>query len=93
MIHGTDWPWDAVDFFAFLGGGFEDSDWQSKVKVTGAKIEDADAVLCDLKTYPKQTTPIDKPEVGARRIREMLTIMARNEAPPEAYTRLSFKVP
>lgn len=59
----------------------------------GAKIEDARTVLYDLQTDPGQTAPLDDPETEARMISEMQKIMQRNEAPPEAYSRLGYDVP
>ena len=56
-------------------------------------ITDADTVLYDLETDPKQMEPIDNPEVEERLIGEMVKIMTRNEAPPEAYRRLGLDVP
>lgn len=63
------------------------------VKGQGANIEDAVTVLYDLATDPNQETPIDDPVTEARLIAEMIAIMQRNEAPPEAYARLGFETP
>jgi arylsulfatase A-like enzyme len=62
-------------------------------KGQGAKIEDATTVLYDLEIDPGQTTPIDDPDTEARLVGEMIRIMHRNEAPPEAFTRLGLEVP
>jgi arylsulfatase A-like enzyme len=84
-----------VNSFAFLRGFpvLKLPAGRATKKGQGAKIEDSDTVLYDLKSDPKQMTPIDNPEVETRLIREMLTIMAHNEAPPEAYTRLGLEAP
>jgi hypothetical protein len=50
-------------------------------------------VLYDLENDPNQKTPIDEPATEARLIAEMIAIMQRNEAPPEAYARLGFETP
>lgn len=59
----------------------------------GALIEDTETVLYDLQNDPEQNHPISDPEVEQRLITEMIAIMTRNEAPPEAYRRLGFEVP
>ena len=66
---------------------------RSPFKGQGARIEDAVTVLYDLARDPGQTRPIDDPETEARLTAEMTRIMRRNEAPPEAYTRLGLEVP
>ena len=63
------------------------------VKGQGAKIEDAVTVLYDLENDPNQQSPIDDPATEVRLISEMIAIMQRNEAPPEAYARLGFETP
>ena len=65
----------------------------SPFKGQGAQIEDAVTVLYDLARDPGQTKPVDDPETEARLTAEMVRIMHRNEAPPEAYTRLGLEVP
>lgn len=55
-------------------------------------VEDTQTVLYDTQTDPGQNTPIHAPEVVARLEREMVRLMARNEAPPEAFTRLGLSV-
>jgi len=65
----------------------------SPFKGQGASIEDAVTVLYDLKNDPGQTRPIDDPEIESRLIGEMIRIMHRNEAPPEAYRRLGLDAP
>jgi len=83
------------DSFAFLRGFpvLKLPAGKSPVKGQGAQIADADTVLYDLHTDPKQMIPIDNPEVEERLIAEMIKIMFRNEAPPEAYRRLGLDVP
>lgn len=49
--------------------------------------------LYDVKADPGQVAPMESPDVEARMIKLMTTEMQRNEAPPEAYTRLGFVVP
>ncbi len=66
---------------------------KSPFKGQGARIEDAATVLYDLTSDPGQTTPIYAPDIEARLVREMTRIMHRNEAPPEAYSRLGLEVP
>lgn len=83
------------DSFAFLRGFpvLKLPAGKEPVKGQGAQIADADTVLYDLETDPKQMEPIDNPEVEERLIGEMVKIMTRNEAPPEAYRRLGLEVP
>ena len=66
---------------------------QVPFKGQGARLEDTQTVLYDLETDPGQTTPITDPETEARLVSEMVGIMHRNEAPPEAYRRLGLDVP
>ena len=63
------------------------------VKGQGARIEDAVTVLYDLESDPKQLSPINDPITEERLIAEMIAIMQRTEAPPEAYARLGFDTP
>lgn len=53
----------------------------------GALLE-SDTRLYDLENDPRQENPIKDPEIEARMIRLMRELMKRNEAPPEAFTRL-----
>jgi len=56
---------------------------------TGQGIyEDTKTVLYDLETDPGQHQPIQAPEIVARLEREMVAVMARNQAPIEAFARL-----
>lgn len=66
---------------------------RSPVKGQGARIEDAVTVLYDLQSDINQQNPIDDPATEARLIGELIAIMQRNEAPPEAYSRLGFDIP
>lgn len=66
---------------------------RAPVQGQGAMIEDANSVLFDLKTDPKQMQPINAPDIEARMIEKMTNIMRRNEAPAEAYTRLGLTQP
>lgn len=59
----------------------------------GGGIAEAVTVLYDLKKDPGQNSPIKDPETEARLLDEMVAIMRRNEAPPEAYRRLELNVP
>lgn len=54
---------------------------------------ETETVLYDLEQDPGQQTPIDDPAVVARLEGHMLDILTRNEAPPEAFTRLGLKPP
>ena len=64
---------------------------RAPVKGQGAWIEDAQTVLYDLATDPRQMRPVDDPDTEARLVGEMIKIMQRNEAPPEAYRRLGLE--
>ena len=55
----------------------------------GSVIEDTCTVMFDLLHDPGQERPIHDPTVERHLIEEMRQIMARNEAPPEAFTRLT----
>ncbi|MBT3359574.1 MAG: sulfatase [Rhodospirillales bacterium] len=59
----------------------------------GGPIEDTTTVLYDLDADPGQNTPVDDPATVARLEGLMIDLMARNEAPPEAFERLGFKRP
>ncbi|WP_421722952.1 sulfatase [Bauldia sp.] len=50
--------------------------------------EDTTTVLYDLETDPGQLSPIDAPEIIGRLEGLMLELMRRNEAPPEAFSRI-----
>jgi len=50
---------------------------------------DGNTVLYDLQADPGQMTPLDDPETQARLTHEMARLMIVNEAPPEAFERLS----
>jgi hypothetical protein len=58
----------------------------------GALLE-TDTVLFDLLGDPGQTTPLRDMAVEERLSRLMHQLMQRNDAPPEAYVRLSLEVP
>jgi arylsulfatase A-like enzyme len=58
----------------------------------GALLE-TDTVLFDLLGDPGQTTPLRDMAVEERLSRLMHKLMQRNDAPPEAYVRLSLEVP
>lgn len=49
---------------------------------------DTKSALFDLQADPDQLTPIDDPETRGKMIEHIRTLMAFNEAPPEAYVRL-----
>jgi arylsulfatase A-like enzyme len=52
------------------------------------KYEDTTTVLYDLENDPGQQTPIDDPATVRRLEGMMAALMRRNEAPPEAFTRI-----
>lgn len=83
------------DSFAFLRGFPVLKLPAGKAPTTGqgARIADARTVLYDLQADPRQIAPVDDPEIEARLVAEMIGIMQRNEAPPEAYRRLGLDVP
>jgi hypothetical protein len=55
--------------------------------------DDTTTVLYDMSVDPGQATPIDDPAVVQRLETSMVEILTRNEAPPEAFTRLGFTPP
>jgi len=55
--------------------------------------DDTATVLYDMSADPGQATPIDDPAVVQRLETSMVDILTRNEAPPEAFTRLGFTPP
>lgn len=59
----------------------------------GAKLEDTDTVLYDLVRDPDQLDAVDDPAVEARLVAELIRLMAENEAPDEAFTRLGLSAP
>ena len=59
----------------------------------GANVVDTETVLYDLDADPGQDTPIVDAAVIARLQAEMRLVMARHEAPEEAYTRLGLEPP
>ena len=56
----------------------------------GALLED-ETRLYDLNSDPGQESPLDDPEVERRMTALMQRLMAQNEAPPEAFTRLGMR--
>ena len=52
------------------------------------KMEDTNTVLYDLETDPGQTTPLDDPAVIARLNEALFRMMAENDAPAEAVSRM-----
>ena len=58
----------------------------------GSLLE-SDTRLYDLVADPGQEHPLDDPQVDARMAGLMREMMARNEAPPEAFERLGLSVP
>ena len=59
----------------------------------GAQLEDTNTVLYDLARDPDQLDAVDEPAAEARLVAELVRLMADNEAPPEAYTRLGLPTP
>jgi arylsulfatase A-like enzyme len=59
----------------------------------GATVEDTTTVLYDLPTDPCQTNPIRDKTVETRLRTTMIDLMARNDAPGEAFRRLGLPVP
>ena len=51
-------------------------------------FQDTDTVLFDTRADPQQLDPLTDPAVEQRLVAQMRTLMRRNDAPPEAYTRL-----
>lgn len=54
----------------------------------GGGFAETNNVIYDLESDPGQSRPIDAPDVEARLIHAMRQVMARHDAPPEAYGRL-----
>jgi arylsulfatase A-like enzyme len=54
--------------------------------------KDTTTVLYDLESDPGQTTPLNDAEAEARMVGHLVSLMRENDAPPEAYERLSLGV-
>ncbi|MCP3884606.1 MAG: sulfatase, partial [Propionibacteriaceae bacterium] len=52
-----------------------------------------ETMLFDLEADPEQKTPIDAPDVEARMIEHMVTLMKWNDSPDEQYERLGLTAP
>ena len=63
----------------------------SDPKVSSMRYEDTTTALYDLKNDPGQQTPIDDPATVRRLEGMMAALMRRNEAPPEAFTRIGLQ--
>ena len=59
----------------------------------GGGYEDTTTVLYDLEADPAQDKPFRDPAIEARLQASMARVMARNDAPAEAFTRLGLAVP
>ena len=59
-----------------------------KARGQGANIEDTNTVLYDLHSDHEQERPISGPDVRAELEKQLRKVMARHEAPEEAYSRL-----
>ena len=59
----------------------------------GGGYEDTTTVLYDMAKDPTQQRPFRDPEIEARLLRLMRDLMLKNEAPPEAFTRLGLEAP
>ena len=55
--------------------------------------DDTATVLYDLAVDPAQAKPIEDDAVVRRLEKSMIEILTRNEAPPEAFTRLGLSAP
>ncbi len=59
----------------------------------GGGYEDTTTVLYDMAKDPTQQRPFRDPEIEARLLGLMRDLMLKNEAPPEAFTRLGLEAP